>query len=204
VARSDDGSCAPRPQTELSPDAPGAVRAQRRRRCPVARRLACAARKCRCRAGPAALGAAGNGSNDALLAHRQSLDGSASAGTDQIEIKRNAAGDEAGSARPPRSLLQGNNADLFEFLEGARQIRFLPPYQRRQFTHRVRPLRNPPKLKLGHWLVPSFYATKKHPLKGLSPYAYTSIEIAYFMHEFDRLWVMTGQLISDIARDWRP
>jgi hypothetical protein len=60
-----------------------------------------------------------------------------------------------------------------------------------------------PKLKLGHWLVPSIYVTKKHPLKGPSAYAYTSVEINYFLHEFDRLWVNTGKLISDISKDQR-
>ncbi len=62
---------------------------------------------------------------------------------------------------------------------------------------------DPPKLKLGYWLGPSLYATKKHPLKGPSAYAYTSAEINYFIQEFDRLWVKTGELISDIARDQR-
>ena len=61
----------------------------------------------------------------------------------------------------------------------------------------------PPKLKIGYWLVPSYYATKKHPLKGPSAYAYTSTEIQYFIGEFDRLWVQIGQLISDIAKDQR-
>ena len=60
-----------------------------------------------------------------------------------------------------------------------------------------------PKLKLGYWLVPSYYAAKKHPLKGPSAYAYTSTEINYFLHEFDRLWVKTGELISDLAKDQR-
>jgi hypothetical protein len=62
---------------------------------------------------------------------------------------------------------------------------------------------DPPKLKLGYWLVPSYYATRKHPLKGPSAYAYTSTEINYFLQEFDRLWVKTGELTSDIARDQR-
>lgn len=62
---------------------------------------------------------------------------------------------------------------------------------------------SPRKLKLGHWLVPSFYATKKHPLKGPSAYAYTAAEIDYFMQQFDQLWVKTSKLISDIARDQR-
>ncbi len=62
---------------------------------------------------------------------------------------------------------------------------------------------DPPTLKLGYWLGPSLYATKKHPLKGPSAYAYTSAEINYFIQEFDRLWVKTGELISDIARDQR-
>jgi hypothetical protein len=62
---------------------------------------------------------------------------------------------------------------------------------------------DPPKLKLGYWLVPSYYATKKHPLKGPSAYAYTSAEITYFLREFDRLWVETGEMITNIARDQR-
>ena len=75
--------------------------------------------------------------------------------------------------------------------------------KRNNIAHGIVDLRfsDPPKLKLGHWLVPSLYATKKHPLKGPSAYAYTSAEINYFLHEFDRLWVETGQLISGIARD---
>ena len=69
--------------------------------------------------------------------------------------------------------------------------------KRNNIAHGIVDLRfsDPPKLKLGHWLVPSLYATKKHPLKGPSAYAYTSAEINYFLHEFDRLWVETGQLI---------
>jgi hypothetical protein len=47
----------------------------------------------------------------------------------------------------------------------------------------------------------SYYATKKHPLEGPSAYAYTPTEIDYFIHEFDRLWIKTGELISDIAKD---
>jgi hypothetical protein len=62
---------------------------------------------------------------------------------------------------------------------------------------------DPPELEFGSWLVPSFYATKKNPLKGPSAYAYTSTEINYFTQEFYRLWVKTGELISDIARDQR-
>lgn len=60
---------------------------------------------------------------------------------------------------------------------------------------------DPPKLKLGYWLVPSYYATKKHPLQGPSAYAYTSTEISYFLKEFDRLWMNTDKLIGDIAKD---
>ena len=59
------------------------------------------------------------------------------------------------------------------------------------------------KLKLGHWLVPSIYVTKKHPLQGPSAYAYTSAEINYFLKQFDRLWAQTGVLISDISRTQR-
>lgn len=75
--------------------------------------------------------------------------------------------------------------------------------KRNNIAHGIVDLRfsDPPELKLGHWLVPSFYATKKHPLNGPSAYAYTSAEINYFTYEFDRLWVKTGELISDIARD---
>ncbi len=48
--------------------------------------------------------------------------------------------------------------------------------KRNNIAHGIVDLRfsNPPKLKLGHWLVPSLYATKKHPLQGPSAYAYTS------------------------------
>ena len=38
---------------------------------------------------------------------------------------------------------------------------------------------------------------------GPSAYGYTSTEINYFLHEFDRLWVKTGELISDIAKNQR-
>lgn len=61
-----------------------------------------------------------------------------------------------------------------------------------------------PELKLGYWLMPSVYATKKNPLKGPSAYAYTAAEIDYFMREFDRLWVEVGELVGDIARDQHP
>jgi hypothetical protein len=75
--------------------------------------------------------------------------------------------------------------------------------KRDNIAHGIVDLRfsDPPNLKLGHWLVPSYYATKKHPLQGPSAYAYTSTEINYFLHEFDRLWVNTGKLISDLAKD---
>jgi hypothetical protein len=75
--------------------------------------------------------------------------------------------------------------------------------KRNNIAHGIVDIRfsDPPKLKLGHWLVPSYYATKKYPLKGPAAYAYTSAEINYFLHEFDRLWVKTGELISDIAKD---
>lgn len=55
--------------------------------------------------------------------------------------------------------------------------------KRNNIAHGIVDLRfsDPPKLKLGHWLVPSLYATKKHPLKGPSAYAYTSTEINYFV-----------------------
>jgi hypothetical protein len=77
--------------------------------------------------------------------------------------------------------------------------------KRNNIAHGIVDMRfsDPPKLKLGYWLVPSFYATKKHPLKGPNAYAYTCTEIVYFIREFDRLWVEIGNLISDIAKDQR-
>jgi hypothetical protein len=75
--------------------------------------------------------------------------------------------------------------------------------KRNNIAHGVVDMRfsDPPKLKLGYWLVPSLYTSKKNPLKGPNAYAYTSAEIDYFIKEFDRLWVETGVLISDISRD---
>jgi hypothetical protein len=77
--------------------------------------------------------------------------------------------------------------------------------KRNNIAHGIVDIRfsDPPKLKLGHWLVPSYYATKKYPLKGPNAYAYTSSEINYFLQEFDGLWVKTGELISAIAKDQR-
>jgi len=77
--------------------------------------------------------------------------------------------------------------------------------KRNNIAHGIVDMRfsDPPKLKLGYWLVPSYYATKKHPLKGPSSYAYASAEITYFLREFDRLWVETGEMITNIARDQR-
>jgi hypothetical protein len=77
--------------------------------------------------------------------------------------------------------------------------------KRNNIAHGIVDMRfsDPPKLQLGYWLVPSYYATKKHPLKGPSAYAYTSGEIGYFIREFDRLWVEVGKLTSDIAKDRR-
>jgi len=77
--------------------------------------------------------------------------------------------------------------------------------KRNNIAHGVVDMRfsDPPKLKLGYWLVPSFYATKKHPLEGPSADAYTSAEIGHFVREFDRLWVEVGNLTSDIAKDQR-
>jgi len=57
------------------------------------------------------------------------------------------------------------------------------------------------RLKMGYWLVPSLYASKKNPLDGPNAYAYTSAEIVYFIKEFDRLWVTACELISEISRD---
>jgi hypothetical protein len=75
--------------------------------------------------------------------------------------------------------------------------------KRNNIAHGIVDLRfsDPPRFKLGYWLVPSYYATKKYPLKGPGAYAYTSTEINYFSHEFDRLWVKTGEMLGDIARD---
>jgi hypothetical protein len=75
--------------------------------------------------------------------------------------------------------------------------------KRNNIAHGVVDLRfsDPPKLKIGYWLVPSLYASKKNPLKGPNAYAYTSAEIDYFIREFDRLWVKAGVLISEIFRD---
>jgi hypothetical protein len=75
--------------------------------------------------------------------------------------------------------------------------------KRNNIAHGIVDIRfsDPPKFKLGYWLVPSFYATKKYPLRGPSAYAYTSAEIDYFTLEFGRLSEKTEQLKSDIARD---
>src|ERR1019366_5663736 len=54
-----------------------------------------------------------------------------------------------------------------------------------------------PKLKLGYWLVPSFYGTKKNPMDAPRSYAYTSTEINYYTKQFDLLWVKAGKLIHD-------
>ena len=77
--------------------------------------------------------------------------------------------------------------------------------KRNNIAHGVVDLRlsDPPRLKIGYWLVPSLYASKKNPLKGPNAYAYTSAEIVYFIKEFDRLWVKAGELISEISRDQR-
>ena len=75
--------------------------------------------------------------------------------------------------------------------------------KRNNIAHGVVDLRfsDPPKLKIGYWLVPSLYASKKNPLKGPNAYAYTSVEIIYFIKEFDRLWIRASELISDIFKD---
>jgi hypothetical protein len=75
--------------------------------------------------------------------------------------------------------------------------------KRNNIAHGIVDLRfsDPPKLKIGYWLVPSLYASKKNPLTGPNAYAYTSAEIIYFIKEFDRLWVRVGELLSNISRD---
>jgi hypothetical protein len=77
--------------------------------------------------------------------------------------------------------------------------------KRNNIAHGIVDLRfsgdTPRKSKLGHWLVPSLYTSKKNPLEGPNAYAYTSAEIRYFVQQFDQLWVKAGQLISEIARD---
>jgi len=46
--------------------------------------------------------------------------------------------------------------------------------KRNNIAHDVVDLRfsDPPRLKIGYWLVPSLYASKKNPLKGPNAYAY--------------------------------
>jgi len=55
-------------------------------------------------------------------------------------------------------------------------------------------------LKLGYWLIPSYYATKKYKLDGIRAYAYTAAEIDYFAKQFDRLWIEADALVSAIAK----
>ena len=59
-------------------------------------------------------------------------------------------------------------------------------------------LRIQPKLKIGYWLIPSLYASKKSTQRPERVCLYVCRD-NYFIKQFDRLWDKAGELIS--ARD---